>query len=101
MLVSIAQIFHRILIVSIRNLGRCPCPHCLIPLDRIANMGMRQDTAQRKTLAWIDDVKRHNRVEIACEKIYENGYVVDSTVVENLLQEESLVPTAVCAFSPP
>src|ERR1700733_14132055 len=101
MLVSIAQTFHRILIVSICNLGRFPCPCCLIPLDHVANMGMRLDTAQHKTLVQINDVKRCNCVEITHEKIYEDGYVVDSKVVENLLQEEFLVPTAVCAFSPP
>ncbi|KAF8224459.1 hypothetical protein L208DRAFT_1145841, partial [Tricholoma matsutake] len=32
-------------------------------------------------------------VETACKKIYEQGYVVDSTAVEDLLQD-SLVPTA-------
>jgi hypothetical protein len=32
------------------------------------------------------------------EKIYEKGYVVDSRAVEDLLQEDSLVPTAVCAL---
>ena len=86
---------------SIHNLGWCPCPHCLIPLDRVANMGMCRDLAQHKTLARIDDVKRRNHVDTAREKIYEDGYVVDSMVVENLLQEESLVLTAVCTFSPP
>jgi hypothetical protein len=54
---------------------------------------------QHKTLTHIDDVKQHNCVERACEKIYEKGYVVDSTVVEDFLQEHSLVPTAVCAVS--
>ena len=99
MSVSITQFFHRILIASIRNLGRCPCPRCLILLDRVAKMGMRQDMTQRRTLARVDDVKRRNHVERAREKIYEMGYVVDSTVVEDLLQEDSLVPTAVYAFS--
>lgn len=96
---DITQKFHRILIASIRNLGRCPCPRCLIPLDRVANMGMRRDMAQRRTLARIDDVKRRDRIETAREKIYEKGYVVDSRAVEDLLQEDSLVPTAVRAFS--
>ena len=99
MSVSMTQHFHRILIVSIRNLGRCPCPRCLIPLDHVANMGMRRDMAQRKTLARIDNVKRRNRVEMARKMIYEKGYVVDSRAVEVLLQEDSLVPTAVRAFS--
>lgn len=95
---DITQKFHRILIASIRNLGRCPCPRCLIPLDRVANMGMRRDMAQRRALARMDDVKRRARIETAREKIYEKGYVVDSRAVEDLLQEDSLVPTAVCAF---
>jgi hypothetical protein len=54
---------------------------------------------QRRTLAWIDDVKHCDLIETACEKIYEKGYVVDSRAVEDLLQEDSLVPTAVRAFS--
>ncbi|KAF8228312.1 hypothetical protein L208DRAFT_1002824, partial [Tricholoma matsutake] len=33
-------------------------------------------------------------VETVRKKIYEQGYVVDSTAVEDLLQEDSLVPTA-------
>jgi len=98
MLVSITQIVHRILIASIRNLGRCPCPRCLVPLDRVGSMGMHRDMAQRRTLIRIDDMKRQNRVKMAREKIYEKGYVVNSTVVEDLLQGDSLVPTTVCAF---
>ena len=97
---SIAQMSHRILIASICNLGRSPCPRCLMPLDHVANVGMHRDMAQRRTLTRIDDMKRHNHVEMACKKIYEKGYVVDSTAVEDLLQEDSLVPTAVCPFSP-
>ncbi|KAF8227766.1 hypothetical protein L208DRAFT_1104556, partial [Tricholoma matsutake] len=78
----------------VHNLGQCPCPHCLIPLDCVANMGMCQDMMQCRTLTWIDDVKQRNHVETAHEKIYEQGYVVDSRAVEDLLQEDSLVPTA-------
>jgi hypothetical protein len=63
-------------------------------------MGMCRDLAQRRTLARVDDVKQHNRVATAHEKIYGKGYVVNSMAVEDLLEEDSLVPTAVCAFSP-
>jgi hypothetical protein len=86
----------RILIASIRNLGRCPCPRCLIPLDRMAKMGRRRDMTQRQTLARTDDVKRRNRVETARELIYRKNYGISSKAVERLLQEDSLVPTAVC-----
>ena len=61
MLVSLAQSFERILIASICNLGQCPCPCCLIPLDHVANMGMHQDMAQCRTLARVDNVKQHAR----------------------------------------
>ena len=59
-------------------------------------MEMHQDMAQRRTLACIDDIKLCNLVEKVHKKIYEKGYVVDSTVVEDFLQEQSLVPTVVC-----
>ena len=60
---------------------------------------MCQDMAQRRTLTRIDEVKWRNLVEKAHEKIYEKGYVVDGTVVEDFLQEQSLVPTVVCVLS--
>jgi hypothetical protein len=87
---------YRIIIASIRNLGRCPCPRCLVPLDRAANMGMQRDMTQRKILARVDDVNRRNRVKVAREHIYEKNSGINSKGVENLLQETSLVPTAVC-----
>jgi hypothetical protein len=58
-------------------------------------MGMPQDMTQRMTLARVDDVKRRNRVDAAREAIYVKNHGIDGRVVENLLQEDSLVPTAV------
>ena len=89
------QVYYRILIASIRNLGRCPCPRCLITLDCVVDMGKRRDMTQRETLARIDDMSRRNRVDSAREIIYEKNYAVDGNPVENLLKVDSLVPTAV------
>ena len=50
-------------------------------------------------LAHTDDVNHRSRVEAACKCIYEKNYVINSRVVENLLHEDSLVPTAVSLFS--
>ena len=58
-------------------------------------MGMRRDMAQRLSLACIDDVKRRSHVDAAREAIYGKNCTVDSVAVENLLKEDSLVPTAV------
>ena len=93
------DVYHRILLASIRNLGRCPCPRCLIPLDCVANMGRPRDMSQRVTLARVDDANRRHRVAAAREIIYEKNHAVNSTAVEKLLRENSLVPTAVCILS--
>jgi hypothetical protein len=61
-------------------------------------MGMRRDMTQRISLARIDDVKRRSRVGAARAAIYSENNAIDSTAVENLLKEESLVPTAVGGF---
>ena len=89
---------YRILLASIRNLGRCPCPCCLIPLDRVPNMGMRRDMAQRMSLARVDNLERRSRIKAARDIIYVKNYRTDSKAVEDLLQKDSLVPTAVSVY---
>jgi hypothetical protein len=85
----------RILLASIRNLGMCPCPCCLVPLSCVHNLGMPRDTSQRTTMARIDDDSRRSKVFAARTLIYEKQYNVDSAAVEKLLKEKSWVPTAV------
>jgi hypothetical protein len=53
---------------------------------------------QRVTFARVDDVKRCTRIQVVHDAIYLRIYAVDSKAVENLLQGDSLVPTAVCAI---
>ena len=89
------QYIHRILIASIRNLGACPCPRCLIPLNRVHNLGMSRDMIQRRTLARVDDINRRYKVLAARRVIYEKHYQINSAAVEGLLRDESLVPTLV------
>ncbi|KIJ19686.1 hypothetical protein PAXINDRAFT_69579, partial [Paxillus involutus ATCC 200175] len=88
----------KVLIASIRNLGVCPCPRCLIPKDRVHNMGSERDMLQRHILARSDTEERHRKVAAARRLIYEQQYIVDTPQVEALLKGESLVPT-VNAFS--
>ena len=94
-LVKLTNTSYRVIIASIQNLGHCPCPWCLIPLDHAANMGMQRDMTQQKTLARIDDANRHDHVKVAHELIYEKSNGINSKGVQNLLQETSLVPTTV------
>jgi len=82
-------------LANIRNLGHYPCPRCLIPKDRVNNMGKQRDIRQRETLARLDDVDHRHRVSVARDLIYEKNYAVDSAAVKRLLGKDSLVPTAV------
>jgi hypothetical protein len=56
---------------------------------------MPRDRQQRETLARISDARHLSLVESVRKIIYVNNRTVNSTFVENLLKEESLVPTTV------
>jgi hypothetical protein len=58
-------------------------------------MGQHRDRTRRETLTQVDYMSRRNRVASAREIIFEKNYAVDSKAVENLLQFDSLVLTAV------
>jgi hypothetical protein len=85
----------RILLASIRNLGACPCPRCMIPLACAHHVGLVRDKVQRSTLIRIDDDRRRHLVAVARRLIYEKSYLVTGAAVEGLLKPESLVPTSV------
>jgi hypothetical protein len=96
-IVQFILIVSRVILSSIRDLGRCPCPRCLIPISHAYRMGMVQDMKQRKTLTCVDDESRRRTVELARDIIYKKNYAVDNDNVEALLQPQSLVPTSVSA----
>jgi hypothetical protein len=56
---------------------------------------MTRDMQQRETLRRTDDEVHRSTISKAREYIYEKNYAVNSPVVEDLLKEESLVPTVV------
>lgn len=85
----------RILIASIRNLGKCPCPRCLIPLNQIHNLGKPRDMARRLTASRVDNLMRRSKVSSARRLIYEKNMQINCSAVENLLRDTSLVPTSV------
>ena len=57
-------------------------------------MGLKEDLPRRKKLR-TDDLDRRNKIEESLKIIYNKGLAVDSMAVENLLREQSWVPTAV------
>ncbi|KAI0055388.1 hypothetical protein BV25DRAFT_1815655 [Artomyces pyxidatus] len=82
----------KILLASIRNLGSCPCPRCLVSLSQVYRMGTQADMIERRTKARVDDSQRRRKVEEARKLIYQRNLQVSSDAVEAWLSEESLVP---------
>jgi hypothetical protein len=90
---------YRALLASIRNLGRCPCPRCLVSKSDINKLGQFLDMSHCLSNARRDDMEYRRKVNSAREIIYSKGYTVDSTAVEAILAESSLVPTQVGLYT--
>jgi hypothetical protein len=91
----ITEARRRIIVAGICNLGRCPCPQCLMPLDRVKSMGRPLDMAQHVALRRQLQPSHRARSRSARKIIYESASTVNCSAVENLLQEFSLVPAIV------
>ena len=59
----------------------------------------RQDQQQHSTLARVNDNSRQAKVEGERRLIYEKHYALDGKAVNELLKDQSLVPTTVSAIS--
>lgn len=93
-----SYMLYRVLIASLRDKGRCPCPRCLIEMDNIPALGTEADRRIRQDHARVDSHARQELVTRARDSIYNRGLVVNSKVVDDLLKPESLVPTKVRHF---
>ncbi|KDQ54440.1 hypothetical protein JAAARDRAFT_60806 [Jaapia argillacea MUCL 33604] len=76
----------KMLIATLRDKGRCPCPRCLVTFDTIPSLGTPHDREAHSEA-------RQQLVANARKLIYKQGYVVTSEHVDALLKEQSLVPT--------
>ncbi|EIW78901.1 hypothetical protein CONPUDRAFT_59130 [Coniophora puteana RWD-64-598 SS2] len=81
------------ILCSIKNLGRAPCPRCLILMGQLAKMGMKLDMRMRVSRARIDSIHRQNLVEKARTRIFKKGCSVNSKAVTSLLGDQLYVPT--------
>ena len=89
--------FHRVILSTIRNLGKCPSPRMLLQKQYILGLGTRADD-QRQNIH-LDDNHWKNNVELAQKFIFENGLGIKSTGVEGLLESKSYMPTQVQVFA--
>ncbi|KDR76734.1 hypothetical protein GALMADRAFT_225666 [Galerina marginata CBS 339.88] len=82
----------KILLATIRYLARCPCPRCGIQKRRIGGLGTHVDNQRRQHIR-VDTQQRQEKVEISRKWIFVHGKGVKSKPVEDLLQEDSYIPT--------
>ncbi|KAJ3510290.1 hypothetical protein NMY22_g16016 [Coprinellus aureogranulatus] len=84
----------RTTIVSIRNLGDCPCPRCLVSADDIPMLGTPEDVALRESTRRVDDQARRKLVEKAQQLVHKKNLSVNTPKIEALLKGTSLVPSS-------
>ncbi len=60
-------------------------------------LGTKKDMKVRSGTR-VDDKQRQDKIELSRSFIYNKGYNVNSKAVENLLKDQSLVPTRVSLY---
>ena len=85
---------HRVLLATIKYLGRNPCPRCLIKKEDLAGVGTHTDIVTRNHHRTDNDTRRQN-VERARRHIFTEGLGVKSSAVEKIFKKHSNVPTRV------
>lgn len=91
----------RVLLATIRNLGSCPCPRCLIPKQKIPEVGMKLDDRRRESTKRVADTGLWSTIKTVRTLIYNQALGVKSAAVERVLSTASLVPTMVCFILSP
>ncbi|KAF7291204.1 GLOBIN domain-containing protein [Mycena indigotica] len=82
----------KVLLATIRNLGGCPCPKCLIKLTEIPNVGTKADLKRRANKR-VDTERWRDTIEMVRRWIFENGRLVAGKAVNTVLQPFSWIPT--------
>ncbi|SJL13966.1 uncharacterized protein ARMOST_17418 [Armillaria ostoyae] len=79
----------KVLLASIKSLGRCLCPRCLVVKEKVLDMGMKRDLSNRQRNACVDCEQCQHEVEMVRRWIFERGYAVSSKRIENVLSKRS------------
>jgi len=82
-------------LATVKYLGKCPCPRCLLKKGQIRELGTKRDADRRVKLARVDTLADQDVVEKARKHVFQ-GYKVDGSKVGGGfigLDSESRVPT--------
>ncbi|KAJ6457005.1 hypothetical protein C8R47DRAFT_1248481 [Mycena vitilis] len=84
----------KVLLATIRNLGHCPCPRCLVTKDKLDQLGTIRDDKNRVKTRRVDDEGHRSYVQKARDWIHRAAKGIRSVKVEGLMSPKSWVPTA-------
>ena len=93
---SLMNIF-RVLLATLKYLGKCPCPRCLIKKIHIFEMGTENDRTWQNTVH-VDSQPRQMSVKKACKLIFQCGRAVNSNAVDKALGLRSEIPMHVSCY---
>ncbi|KAK2460361.1 hypothetical protein APHAL10511_007526 [Amanita phalloides] len=82
----------KVLLAGIKQLGKCPCPTCLILKKNIRFLGLARDTHTHMKKPHIDDQIYWDKIKTARNYIYKSGGFLNRQQLELLLGPESIVP---------
>ncbi|KAI0362987.1 hypothetical protein BV20DRAFT_959211, partial [Pilatotrama ljubarskyi] len=82
----------KILLTTLKTLGRCPCPRCLVGKDKLSAAGTPEDDEQRRANRRIDNTKLQRDIKKARKLVFKDGCSLTSTCVKALLDSRSLNP---------
>jgi hypothetical protein len=85
---------YRVLLVTIRDKGACPCPRCLVTKEELNEMGLKRDLKIRENKCrYLGDL-----VQRARNLIYKKAAKITGAAVNRLLKPTSSVPTVVSRY---
>ncbi|KAJ6484247.1 hypothetical protein C8R45DRAFT_1215019 [Mycena sanguinolenta] len=84
----------KVLLATIRNLGKAPCPRCYLPKEDIPDLGTVRDDKKRETLARTDEHVHNGTIARIRNWIYTLGRNVKSTTFDFWLLARSWTPTS-------
>ncbi|THU98315.1 hypothetical protein K435DRAFT_661181, partial [Dendrothele bispora CBS 962.96] len=87
----------KVLLATIRSLGHCPCPHCLVEKHQIRQLGMHWDRSRWVNKPRIDTQHCQNIIANSLganlKWIFDHGYRIASQAIEAFLQPLSYTLT--------
>ncbi|KIN94470.1 hypothetical protein M404DRAFT_168210 [Pisolithus tinctorius Marx 270] len=82
----------KVLIMCMKYLGKCPCPHCLVKKDQILMLSSKNDRMRCERYTHSDDPSIWQKIDTIRRWIFKKGRSLVSQVVDAILGIHGLVP---------